>query len=133
MTITDSNQTAISGTVVPVLLRDVKVAAGFRASLFAAAARDGVGVEEFAIRAAAEKLKAAGAPFDGVFAAGDITSKNAPDPFSGSDHRVALEIGGGFVTEAEKTAFEAAKPKGFTNFTWAVDLMRAAVRARVSR
>ena len=133
MTITDSNQTAISGTVVPVLLRDVKVTVGFRASLFAAAARDGVGVEEFAVRAAAEKLKAAGAPFDGVFRPGDLTSEAGPNPFVGSDRRVALEIGGGFVTEAEDAEFQRIKPAGKTYFEFAISLMRDAVLARSAR
>lgn len=133
MTVLATSQADASGQIVNVMLNGGRVTSSFRASLFAAAAREGMSVNEFVLTAAAEKLRSAGAPFDGVFAAGDLISKNLPDPFAGSDHRVAFEIGGGFVTETEKTAFEAVKPKGVTNFAWAVDLMRTAVRARVSR
>lgn len=133
MTVLATNQANTSGQIVNVMLNGGRVTSSFRASLFATAAREGLSVNEYVLIAAAEKLKASGAGFDGVFAAGDLTSKTAPDPFVGSDRRVPLEIGSRFVTEAEKSAFEAVKPSGKAYMDWAVDLMRAAVLARSAR
>lgn len=133
MPVIATNQADASGQIVNVMLNGGRVTSSFRASLFAAAAREGMSVNQFVLTAAAEKLKAAGAPFDGVFAAGDLTSKNLPDPFAGSNHRVAIELGSGFVTEAEKAAFEALKPRSRTFFELAISLMREAVLARASR
>ena len=56
---------------VNLMLTGGRVTSGFRASLFAAAARAGVSVNEFVLRAAGEKLRAGGAGFSGVFEPGD--------------------------------------------------------------
>lgn len=58
---------------VAIMLTGSKVTAGFRSSLFSAANRCGMSVNEFVITAAAEKLKASGEQFPGVFRPGDIT------------------------------------------------------------
>lgn len=58
--------------VVNVMLNGGRVTSGFRAALFAAASRAGVSVNEFVLTAAAEKLKASGGQFSGVFEPGDI-------------------------------------------------------------
>lgn len=130
--ITDTNQARNSERLVAVELRGGRVTAGFRAALFAASDRAGLTPNEFALRAAAEKLKAEGAPFEGVFAAGDMISRPAASNLlEGDQSRTALDIGGGWVTVSEKAAFDLVRPKG-TYFNWAVDLMRAAVRAKAA-
>lgn len=45
---------------------------GFRENLFDAANRSGMTPNEFVLQAAAEKLKATGRSFSGVFAPGDL-------------------------------------------------------------
>ncbi|MCZ7463550.1 hypothetical protein [Rhizobium rhizogenes] len=57
---------------VAILLNGGRVTATFRAALFDATAREGVSVNEFCLRAAAEKLRAAGSEFSGIFAPGDL-------------------------------------------------------------
>lgn len=49
-----------------------RVTSGFRSSLFDAANRAGMSVNEFVITAAAEKLMERGASFPGVFRKGDF-------------------------------------------------------------
>ncbi|MBY2921044.1 hypothetical protein HF259_06270 [Rhizobium leguminosarum] len=57
--------------VVNLMLTGGKVTAGYREALFAAANRAGVSVNEFVLTAAAEKLRASGSEFSGVFEPGD--------------------------------------------------------------
>lgn len=57
---------------VSLMLTGGRITAGFRSSLFSAANRCGMSVNEFVITAAAEKLKASGEQFPGVFRSGDI-------------------------------------------------------------
>jgi hypothetical protein len=57
---------------VNLMLRDNRVTAGFRAALFDATQREGLSVNEFVLRAAAEKLRASGRDFPGVFGPGDV-------------------------------------------------------------
>lgn len=59
-------------SIVRISLTSTRVTAPCRDAIFAAADRDGVGVTEFCIRAAGEKLIAAGAELPGIFALGDI-------------------------------------------------------------
>ena len=61
--------------IVNVMLSGGRVTSGFRAALFEAASRRGVSVNEFVLIAAAEKLKATGREFSGVFEPGDITAE----------------------------------------------------------
>jgi hypothetical protein len=56
---------------VALMLTGGRVLAGFRASLFAAANRAGMSVNEFVLRAAGDQLLAGGADFPGVFEPGD--------------------------------------------------------------
>ncbi|WP_117195121.1 hypothetical protein [Rhizobium terrae] len=58
---------------VALMLTGGKITAGFRSTLFSAANRSGMSVNEFVITAAAEKLKASGEQFPGVFRPGDLT------------------------------------------------------------
>ncbi|WP_311272126.1 MULTISPECIES: hypothetical protein [unclassified Rhizobium] len=62
--------------IVNVMLNGGRVTAGFRAALFAAASRAGVSVNEFVLTAAAEKLRACGGQFSGVFEPGDLLNLN---------------------------------------------------------
>lgn len=57
--------------IVPIMLNGGRVTSTFRAALFDVTAREGVSVNEFCLLAAAEKLKAAGRSFSGVFCPGD--------------------------------------------------------------
>lgn len=59
---------------VPVALRGATVMEGFRENLFDAANRSGISPNEFVLQAAAEKLKATGRNFSGLFTPGDLTS-----------------------------------------------------------
>lgn len=61
---------------VPVLLRGAEVMASFRENLFDACNRAGVTPNEFALQAAAEKLKAQGRQFSGIFRKGDLGDLN---------------------------------------------------------
>jgi hypothetical protein len=62
---------------VPVMLTGARVQPDFRAALFSAAAREGLSVNEFVIRAAGEKLARSGAPISGVFERGDLNNQVA--------------------------------------------------------
>lgn len=62
--------------IVNVMLNGGRVTSGFRAALFAAASRAGLSVNEFVLTAAAEKLKASGSQFSGVFEPGDLLNLN---------------------------------------------------------
>lgn len=59
--------------IVNLMLRDNRVTAGFRSALFDATRREGLSVNEFVLRAAAEKLRASGRDFPGVFSSGDFS------------------------------------------------------------
>lgn len=65
--------------IVPIALNGGRVTSGFRAALFAAAARAGTSVNEFVLQAAAEKLRQMGEAIDGVFEPGDLISNNDND------------------------------------------------------
>lgn len=54
-----------------IMLRGAMVMTSFRESLFDAANRAGMTPNEFCLQAAAEKLRASGRQFAGVFAPGD--------------------------------------------------------------
>ena len=58
---------------VPVALRGATVMEGFRENLFDAANRSGMTPNEFVLQAAAEKLKATGRNFSGLFSPGDMS------------------------------------------------------------
>ena len=66
--------------IVALMLTGGRVTAGFRAALFAASSRSGVSVNEFVLTAAAEKLRASGQHFSGLFETGDLplTNDNTP-------------------------------------------------------
>lgn len=65
---------------VPISLNGGRVTSGFRASLFAAAARAGTSVNEFVLLAVGDKLRREGAQIDGVFQPGDLSSHNDNTP-----------------------------------------------------
>lgn len=75
-----ARETPTGEATVSLMLTGGRVMSGFRALLFAAAARAGVSVNEFVLRAAGEKLRAGGAGFPGVFEPGDVPSGHADDP-----------------------------------------------------
>lgn len=58
--------------IVSLMLNGGRVTATFRQALFDATAREGLSVNEFCLKAAAEKLKASGRDFSGVFHPGDL-------------------------------------------------------------
>jgi uncharacterized protein (DUF1778 family) len=60
---------------VPVMLTGGRVMSTFRDALFAAASREGRSVNEFVLRAAAEKISSGGDRFPGVFAPGDLCER----------------------------------------------------------
>lgn len=62
--------------IVNIMLNGGRVTAGFRAVLFSAASRAGVSVNEFVLTAAAEKLRASGNQFSGLFESGDLPDLN---------------------------------------------------------
>lgn len=57
-----------------IMLRGATVMTSFRETLFDAANRAGMTPNEFVLQATAEKLKASGRAFSGVFHPGDIAS-----------------------------------------------------------
>ncbi|OQP87575.1 hypothetical protein BTR14_03120 [Rhizobium rhizosphaerae] len=61
---------------VPVMLRGANVMASFRENLFDACNRAGITPNEFALQATAEKLKAQGRQFSGIFRKGDLSELN---------------------------------------------------------
>ncbi len=62
--------------IVNVVLNGGRVTSGFRATLFAAASRVGVSVNEFVLTAAAEKLRTSRSQFSDVFEPGDLRDIN---------------------------------------------------------
>lgn len=58
-----------------IMLRGAMVMVSFRETLFDAANRAGVTPNEFCLQAAAEKLKASGRHFSGLFTPGDTNPK----------------------------------------------------------
>lgn len=76
MTIIATSQRQRREPIVSVMLNGGRVTSGFRAALFAAASRAGVSVNEFVLTAAAEKLRASGSQFSGVFEPGDLPDLN---------------------------------------------------------
>jgi hypothetical protein len=69
-------QTISEDRTVPLMLNGGRVTATFREALFEATAREGLSVNEFVIRAAAEKLRSSGQTFTGVFWSGDDLHDN---------------------------------------------------------
>jgi hypothetical protein len=76
MTIIATKQRRHKDPIVSVMLTGGRVTSGFRAALFAAASRAGISVNEFVLTAAAEKLRASGRHFSGVFEPGDLSDLN---------------------------------------------------------
>lgn len=70
--------------IVPVMLNGGRVTAAFRAALFSAAAREGVSINEFVLRSAAERLRQMGADLAGVFEPNDLINNNDNDHPAGS-------------------------------------------------
>ncbi|MNL71145.1 hypothetical protein D3C87_1962560 [compost metagenome] len=68
----NTNPTVSREITVNVALRGARVTSSFRDSLFDAANRSGMTPNEFVLQAAAEKLKATGSNFSGLFAPGDL-------------------------------------------------------------
>lgn len=66
------NETPRSEGRSPVMLRGANVMTSYRDALFDAANRAGMTPNEFVLQAAAEKLKATGRTFSGVFSPGDL-------------------------------------------------------------
>lgn len=62
--------------IVALMLTGGRVTSGFRAALFAASSRAGISVNEFVLTAAAEKLRASGQCFSGLFETGDLPDTN---------------------------------------------------------
>lgn len=58
--------------IVNLMLNGGRVTATFRQALFEATAREGLSVNEFCLKAAAEKLVASGRQFSGLFNSGDL-------------------------------------------------------------
>lgn len=76
MTIIASKHRRQKDPIVALMLNGGRVTLAFRAALFAAASRAGVSVNEFVLTAAAEKLRASGSQFSGVFEPGDLPDLN---------------------------------------------------------
>lgn len=76
MTLITTRQRRHKDPIVSLMLNGGRVTSGFRAALFAAASRAGVSVNEWVLRAAAEKLSASGSQFSGVFETGDLPDLN---------------------------------------------------------
>jgi len=72
MSSTPSRNSAVRETKGFIMLRGAMVMTSFRESLFDAANRAGITPNEFCLQAAAEKLKASGRQFSGVFNSGDL-------------------------------------------------------------
>lgn len=80
MPITATKNRKQKDPIVALMLTGGRVTAGFRAALFAAASRAGVSVNEFVLTAAAEKLRASGQHFSGLFEPGDLPDTNDNSP-----------------------------------------------------
>lgn len=76
MTIIANNQGGETGRRVQVLLTSPRVCSAFRDALLAAASAADQTPGEYALQAAADKLRAAGHSFPGVFRAGDFDHQN---------------------------------------------------------
>lgn len=63
--------------IVNLTLNGGRVTATFREALFDATAREGLSVNEFCLQAAAEKLKASGRKFSGIFYPGDLQLRDS--------------------------------------------------------
>ncbi|MBO9122792.1 MULTISPECIES: hypothetical protein [unclassified Rhizobium] len=72
MTTIANRQRREKDPIVNLMLNGGRVTATFREALFDATAREGLSVNEFCLKAAAEKLKASGREFSGVFHPGDF-------------------------------------------------------------
>lgn len=76
MTFPATNQGSDTGRRVQVLLTSPRVTSAFRDALLAAASAADMTPGEFALQAAADKLRAAGHDFPGVFHVGDLDHSN---------------------------------------------------------
>lgn len=70
-----ANQVGNADEIVALLLNGGRVTHAFRSALFAAADREGLSVNELVLRLAAERLRASGARFSGVFFPGDLPAR----------------------------------------------------------
>ncbi|MGR9312153.1 hypothetical protein ACU8MX_22380 [Rhizobium leguminosarum] len=73
MSIIAAEQHRAREQIVNIMLKGGRVTATFRAALFDATAREGLSVNEFCLKAAAEKLLSSGRHFSGVFYPGDFS------------------------------------------------------------
>lgn len=80
MPLIDSNQVGETGRRVQVLLTSPRVTSAFRDALLTAASAADMTPGEFALQAAADKLRAAGHDFPGVFHVGDLDHHNDNQP-----------------------------------------------------
>jgi hypothetical protein len=71
--------TSAKDPIVNIALKGGRVTATFRDALFDATAREGISVNEFCLKAAAEKLAASGRQFSGVFNSGDLPTARFND------------------------------------------------------
>ncbi|SEH78518.1 hypothetical protein SAMN05216228_1008117 [Rhizobium tibeticum] len=62
--------------IVNIMLSGGRVTTTFREALFDATAREGLSVNEYCLMAAAEKLRASGHQFSGIFTPGDTEASN---------------------------------------------------------
>jgi len=72
MSLKSNTQRRPKDHMVNLMLNGGRVTATFREALFDATAREGLSVNEFCLRAAAEKLRASGREFSGLFNPGDL-------------------------------------------------------------
>ncbi|WP_245445232.1 hypothetical protein [Rhizobium anhuiense] len=70
--------------IVNLTLNGGRVTATFRDALFDATAREGISVNEFCLKAAAEKLAASGRQFSGVFSSGDLPRRGSMTDAAGN-------------------------------------------------
>lgn len=87
MAVIATNQFKDSDEIVALSLNGGRVTQAFRAALFAAASREGVTVNQLVIQSAAERLRAAGARFSGVFTPGDLPIHRSRTPSRSSTFR----------------------------------------------
>lgn len=71
MSLGSTNQAKHSDEIVALSLNGGRVTQAFRSALFEAAAREGLSVNEYVLRAAGERLRNTGHAFHGVFSAGE--------------------------------------------------------------
>jgi hypothetical protein len=72
MTSATSKSTRQRDPIVALMLNGGRVTSTFRTALFDAAQRQGMSANEFVLMACAERLKASGREFSGVFRPGDL-------------------------------------------------------------